>query len=836
MPRAALVRALPVLLLVAAPLVLLLPTLAGGRALLGVHSDQLSPWRAELPAADAAALDAASQPLAADKTLMFQPQFELAAARLANGEAPLWNPDSLCGVPLLAQAVHGVLHPPNLLALVLPPARAWSWIAWLQTTLAALFTFALARALGLAPWAACLAGLAFAFSGFLAARLQWFQIQGASIYLPLALLGVERAFAGARHAGTAILALAVGLSLLAGFPQSSVLALYAAGLSAAAHVLAAWHGGGEARRLGLRSGLHVGAGLLLGLLIGMPQFGPAAELAASSDSTRRAVAPELAATLALRPAELALAVVPDLFGHPADLRAHALPQLRHAGVVQRLYAKPNANYVETASTFGLAPLLLALLGLLSGRRGVALGAALMAGGALLAVDAPWLPAVLHLPALSSFDPRRFLLLFELGGALLAGLGLARVLESGPPRWYVASVAVVALLLVVAALVALGTDEASWAAAVVPPLAAQSGLPEAEVAAHSADLALDLGLLQAALVRTALLALATAGALVLACRRAGLGVAVLVLLTAVDGLAYTARANATLPAEGHGRPPPGLAQLTDDDGGRLVRFVAGDPRDVLAYPLPPDTGLPFGVRDLSGYITLAPRRVEALHELLEPGTTYGVGTAALHDPASLDSPLLDLFAVTRVLSDVPLERAGLRPLGRVGDAWLYANESALPRVRLAPAVLVVPDEAAARAALLEPGVDPRSRVVVEGGLGAFGVGAGTVAVASDPGTARLVHDAPEHVVVEVEAARDGLLVLADSWMPGWTATLDGAPAPLAPADLAFRAVAVPAGRHVVSFTYASRLWDLGRFAGLAGLLGLAASVALARRAGRTRRAG
>jgi hypothetical protein len=831
MPRAALVRALPVLLLVAAPLALLLPTLVGGRALLGVHHGQLSPWREELSPAELSALQAASQPLAADKTLMFQPQLELASARFLRGETPLWNPDSLCGVPLLAQAVHGVLHPPNLMAWVLPPARAWGPIAWLQTAAAAMFTYALARALGLTPWAACLSGLAFAFCGFLAARLQWFQIQGASIYLPLALLGVERAFAGARHAATLILALALGLSLLAGFPQSSVLAMYAAGLSAGVHALRAWRAGAPRRRAGLVALAHVGAGLVLGLLVGMPQLGPAAELAASPESTRRDVEPGLAATLAMRPTSLALAVVPDLYGHPADLAAHALPHLRQAGVMRRLYAKPNANYVETACTIGLAPLLLALLGLVTRRRGVALGAALAGAGVLLAVESPWLPAVLHLPALSAFDPRRFLLLFELGGALLAGLGLARVLDGGPPRWYVASVGVVALLLAVAALVAMGTDAAAWGSAVVPGLAARSGLPETQVAAHAGELALDLQILQRALLRTALLALVTAGALVVACRRPGLGAAALVLVTAADGLTFTARANALLPAEGHGRPPPGLAALLDDDGGRIVRFVAGDPHDVLAYPLPPNTGLPFGVRDVSGYITLAPRRVESLHELLEPGTTWGVGTAALHAPASLDSPLLDLFAATRVLSDVPLDRPGLTPLGPVGDAFLHRNDDALPRVRLAAAVLAVPDEAAAREALADPGVDPRARVVVEGTLGAFRPGPGTVDVAQAPGTARLLDDAPERIVVRVDAARDGILVLADAWMSGWSATVDGKPAPMAPADLAFRAVAVPAGSHEVVFTYASRMWELGRLAGLAGLAGLLAVAGLAWRARR-----
>jgi uncharacterized membrane protein YfhO len=54
----------------------------------------------------------------------------------------------------------------------------------------------------------------------------------------------------------------------------------------------------------------------------------------------------------------------------------------------------------------------------------------------------------------------------------------------------------------------------------------------------------------------------------------------------------------------------------------------------------------------------------------------------------------------------------------------------------------------------------------------------------------------------------VLVLADTWMPGWSAELDGRPAELRPANLAFRAVAVPAGEHRVRFTYASAAWTTG----------------------------
>jgi hypothetical protein len=69
-----------------------------------------------------------------------------------------------------------------------------------------------------------------------------------------------------------------------------------------------------------------------------------------------------------------------------------------------------------------------------------------------------------------------------------------------------------------------------------------------------------------------------------------------------------------------------------------------------------------------------------------------------------------------------------------------------------------------------------------------------------GTARIVTDLPEHVEVETESAGPAYLVLADTFDPGWTATVDGTPASIHPAYVAFRAVALPSGNHAVVFRY------------------------------------
>ena len=57
-----------------------------------------------------------------------------------------------------------------------------------------------------------------------------------------------------------------------------------------------------------------------------------------------------------------------------------------------------------------------------------------------------------------------------------------------------------------------------------------------------------------------------------------------------------------------------------------------------------------------------------------------------------------------------------------------------------------------------------------------------------------------VEIRVDAPRAGLLVCSESHMRGWSATVDGRPAVLQPANYAFRAVEVPAGRHLVRLRY------------------------------------
>jgi hypothetical protein len=95
----------------------------------------------------------------------------------------------------------------------------------------------------------------------------------------------------------------------------------------------------------------------------------------------------------------------------------------------------------------------------------------------------------------------------------------------------------------------------------------------------------------------------------------------------------------------------------------------------------------------------------------------------------------------------------------------------------------------------------------------------------PGEGRLgfLKDEPEEVAIECDAPRAGLLVLRDTWYPGWRATVDGAKTPIYRVNGCFRGVSVPQGRHTVSFSYRPRLvyWTGALSLAVTGLLLMAA---------------
>ncbi len=199
-----------------------------------------------------------------------------------------------------------------------------------------------------------------------------------------------------------------------------------------------------------------------------------------------------------------------------------------------------------------------------------------------------------------------------------------------------------------------------------------------------------------------------------------------------------------------------------------------------------------VPSANGVSPLALENIIQLRLFLHDGHPWGWYYPVDH----LDSPVLDLLNVRYLTaSGAAAARVAADPRFRLSAHLpgqdVFENPAALPRFFLVHEVRVAPFLAEARETI-SAGVD-FSRIAVV-----------PAAVTLNPGgpgeTVRTVSYEPDALEVEVTALGSALLVISDNIYPGWRASLDGRETPIYAADIAFRAVQVPPGRHRIRMEF------------------------------------
>lgn len=713
------------------------------------------------------------------------------AEELRAGRLPLWCPDIGTGFPLHAEGQVAALYPPNLLLYPwLPLPLAFNWSLLLHVALAGAFAAMWARQLGAARSAGVVAGVVFAFSGFFVTHQKHVNMAAAAVWIPLLLLLLERYAAGRSRRVLALFAASVGVVILAGHPQIAYNHALVAGGYAAYLALRTWRRSG--RGDALRFGAGALAGAAVGLLLGAPQVLPTWELNRLGPR-RGGLSLEDATRFQYRPAHLIGFVRPHAFGDPGELAREAAvdpesgeplvdsdgrPLVRLSGFRQDR-AGPILFWEMTAYA-GLLPLALAAIALVVGRAhaGVRVAAGLSLLALLLALGPSGGLFHLFFRAVPGFDlfrfHGRFLVYVDLGLALLAGLGLTLGLER-----------------------------------------AASGRRAA-----------------------AALAAAVAGGICFADLYAALG-----------------DHNPTIAAERWTAPPASAERILREEAGRDEPFrIAGldpgrsvfvdayrsargwkgdlSPYDPAKTMLDSNLNVLYDLANLDFYYQLYPRWMGEVVSLLhtDPATGrrggFDARVASLYNVRYLLDPSGALGGRLPLLARYPgvprLVPARLDARTRevlyaelpAREIRLHRNPDALPRALLVPRARTSSDPAAdiSRAAF-----DPRRELLVSD--------AGTDAPGGAPdepieGALALTEYSPQRVQLRVGAARPAWLFLSDTYYPGWTARLDGVETPVRRANLAGRAVRVPAGRHEIEFRFEPGSLRLGGFAAAAGLVGLA----------------
>jgi hypothetical protein len=153
-----------------------------------------------------------------DFGLFTYPLAHYARAQLWQGRIPLWNPLSHCGLPFLAQWNTGLCYPLAWFYLLLPLPWSLNYFCLGHLLLAGWGMYWLARRWTANPFAATVAGLAYALNGFAMNCLMWTGCLAAYAWLPIIIYYVSR---GWREGGRPMLTgiIAATMQMLAGAPE-----------------------------------------------------------------------------------------------------------------------------------------------------------------------------------------------------------------------------------------------------------------------------------------------------------------------------------------------------------------------------------------------------------------------------------------------------------------------------------------------------------------------------------------------------------------------------------------------------------------------------------------
>ena len=347
-----------------------------------------------------------------DAFLYFYPYWTAASEAIRAGRIPLWNPEIFMGAPFLANSQIGFFYPLNWpLWLWLPAPYAVSATLVIHLVIAGWGAYLAGRRVwGMGQVPAGIAGILFALGGYIPAQVEHVNQVQVMAWLPWYFVALQpRLSFRHRLAGVTVL---FALQLTAGHTQTTFITGVGVGVWLAARHL--WPANGsiriDVRKLVTDFGPMV-IGAILAVVLAAIQLLPTLELTGQSS----------------RAGGLSLNEVLSFSLHPLLLSRSLLPGYGQS---------PFAEYV---AFLPISAILLAVVGLWRWRRhqGCKELFILLLLSLFLAFGQfnPFNQLIARLPGFDLFRvPARWLLLYTLAMAMLAGLGWQAIAEAGWRRW------------------------------------------------------------------------------------------------------------------------------------------------------------------------------------------------------------------------------------------------------------------------------------------------------------------------------------------------------------------------------------------------------------------
>ena len=680
-----------------------------------------------------------------------------------SGAIPLWNPYSFSGTPLAANYQSAVFSPMNLLFFILPFVDAWSVLILLQPLVAGIGMYLFIRRLSRSKTGALIGAVGFMFCGFMTTWMAYGTLAYAIAFLPWSLWAVASDFIKKSRFTRIVLPVSVALSFVSGHFQISIYVIVTV-------VLYIMYKSLQTRRWneGIVLLLYSGCGLLLA----------APQLLLTFDAYKASTRSASFVKVEVIPWRYLITVfAPDFFGNPVTRNDWF------------------GHYAEWSSYIGIAPLVLALYGIVRNIKAdkkffITLGLLSI----VLAYPTPFNDLLfwLKIPAISTSAASRIIVLVSFSLAVLASYGFDDLTEYWRSNKRAPAIFLAVLFTIITIL---------WI-----------------IVLFGKPMQIDkLAIAKRNLVLPTLFSIVTIALMLIGSMRRkyirAVAVTCIVGLVLFDSYRYASKWMPFDPRQFIYPPEKSLTFLQSKVGNdRVMGNIGNEVGGMFRLPL------------IEGYDALYQGRYAELINASSNGQiSQGTRSVVLFDKhGKYKSEILQLLGVRYIydrLSDgrnvwaFPyweyLSDSSMKQIYRDNEYEILEYEKAYPRAFLASSYTIEKDDQSIIKTLFNKNFDLRETLVLEK-KPPFDPEKGS-------GSTDILSYEPNRVIIKISSAVPKLLFLSDVYDEGWHVSIDGKPAPLYRADYDFRAASLPKGNHIIQFFYSPRSLHIGFIFAAIGLV-------------------
>jgi len=676
------------------------------------------------------------------------PWRELVVSAEKSLELPLWNPYSFAGAPLLANFQSGSFYVLNILFFAMPFHMAWSFIIFLGPLLGGVFLYYYLNNFKLNKWASVLGGVAFSFSGFFVAWMEWGTITHVGLWLPLILLSIDKIVSSIRYQVLSVknkkilvwAALYI-FSLTSAFFAGHLQIFFYLGLFSFTYFIARWWQYGKSVKILL---IYIILNTLF-LILSSAQWIPTLQFI--SLSARNVDALNFNNLGWFVPWQhLIQFIAPDFFGNPTTLN--------YWGVW---------NYGELVGYVGIIPLILVLFGMFYRRDKKTLFFGTIFFLSIVFSFPTFfakIPYILKIPFLSTSQPTRLLFVADFALAVLSALGFDYLLKA--KRKIAIIYPLIFIFIILTGL---------WVF-----------IPKEHLSVVKSNLLLPtvLFIFSSFLFIALIFSQKKNKYIVTIC-------AFMIIITVFDLLRFGWKFT-PFTQSSYLFPSAKTITFLQKDLGEF-RIMTTDSRI-----LPPNFSAIYKLQSIDGYDPLYLLRygeLMAASERKKADINPPFGFNRIITPHNYDSRIIDLLGIKYVLSLSELNSSKLVKVFQEGQTIIYENKNVMPRAFFVKNIKLSKDKRESIEMLFDPSINLAQIGIIEDG-------SEDLDVDWSVGSANIIQYSANKIIIDTENKDAGFLILTDTFYPTWKASIDKKLAKTYVTDYNFRGIIVPSGKHRVEF--------------------------------------